>query len=52
MAAYSACALVRFRSPIAASPPVFFSHLNTNPAIYQAKVGGVFSIDDASATAR
>src|SRR5258706_7735038 len=51
MAAYKACALVRLRSPAAANPPALFSHLNTRPAMYQANVGGVFNMDDASATA-
>src|SRR5216684_5593187 len=52
MAAYRVSALMRLRSPTAANPPVLFSHLNTRPAMYQANVGGVFNMDDASAIAR
>ena len=37
--------------PCAASPPCFFSHLNTRPAMYQPNVGGVFSIEPSSAMA-
>src|SRR3979490_2315936 len=48
-AAYRVSALMRLRSPIAANPPAFFSHLNTNPAMYQANVGGVFNMEDPAA---
>src|SRR5271156_998768 len=42
MQSYSIAALAWLRLPIAATPPAAISHLKTNPAMYQAKVGGVF----------
>src|SRR5258708_4030222 len=45
MAVYSIAALAWLRRPISATPPAVFSHWKTNPAMYQAKVGGVFNID-------
>ena len=33
------------RLPISATPPAAISHLKTRPAMYQAKVGGVFNMD-------
>src|ERR1700684_380891 len=43
--AYSIAALAWLRLPIAATPPAAFSQPRTSPAMYQAKVGGVFNID-------
>src|ERR1700719_2766924 len=45
MAPYSIAALAWLRLPISPTPPAALSHLKTSPAIYQAKVGGVLSID-------
>ena len=45
MQAYSIAAFAWLRLPISPTPPAAFSHLKTSPAMYQAKVGGVFSID-------
>src|ERR1700689_3456903 len=45
MQAYSMAALAWLRLPISVTPPRAFSHFRTSPAMYQAKVGGVLSID-------
>ena len=37
---------------VQAKPPLAFSHLNTSPATYQAKVGGVFSSEASAAMLR
>ena len=41
----------RLRSPMPCRPPWRFSHWNTRPAMYQAKVGGVLSIEPSFAIA-
>ena len=51
MEPYSFSALARLRSSIALRPPCFLSHLNTRPAKYQPKVGGVLSMEPSSAMA-
>src|ERR1700677_1509456 len=45
MQAYSIAAFAWLRLPISATPPAAISHLKTRPAMYQAKVGGVFNMD-------
>ena len=49
IALYSVRALVSLRCAIADRPPRSFNHLNTKPAKYHEKVGGVLYIESLSA---
>ena len=51
VAAYSAAALRALRRANPATPPSASIHLNTSPARYQLKLGGVLSIEPARAWA-